>query len=172
MSKYRTEIKWAIIFSVAMILWMVGEKYSGLHDEHIAEHSFYTSFFGVVAIGIYLLALYDKRKNFYNGLMSWTKGFKSGAILTLGIVILSPLVQLLISEFISPDYFTNISKYSVEAGEMSREEAEEYFNIGNYILQNMIWAAVTGLITAAIAALLLRRKTPNPNQVKGTAPYR
>ncbi|MFD2517970.1 DUF4199 domain-containing protein [Salinimicrobium flavum] len=172
MSKYRIEIKWSVIFSVAMILWMLGEKYFGLHDEYIAEHSFYTSFFGIVAIGIYLLALYDKRKNYHNGFMSWTDGFKTGAILTLGIVILSPFVQLLIIEFITPNYFRNITEYSIEAGEMTREEAEEYFNTTNYILQSVLWAAVSGLITAAIAALLLRRKLRDPYQVKGTTPYR
>ena len=172
MSKYRIEIKWAVIFSVAMILWMLGEKYFGLHDKHIARHSYYTSFFGIVAIGIYLLALYDKRKNYHNGFMDWPEGFKSGAFLTLGIVILSPLVQLLITHVISPDYFRNITEYSVEAGEMNRKEAEVYFSLPNYIMQSMVWAAITGIITAAIAALILRRKVPNPKQVKGTTPYR
>ena len=172
MNKYFIEIKWAIIFSVAMILWMVGEKFLGLHDEYISDHAFYTSFFAIVAIGIYLLALYDKRKNFHNGFMSWKDGFKSGVILTLGIVILSPFVQLLISQVITPDYFTNITEYSVAAGEMGREEAEAYFSPKNYIIQSMVWAAITGIITAAIAALILRRKVPNPHQVKGTTPYR
>lgn len=172
MGKFSIEIKWAVIFSLAMILWMVAEKYFGLHDEYIAEHSFYTSFFGIIAIGIYLLALYDKRKNHYHGIMSWKDGFLSGAILTLGIVILSPLVQLLIIEYITPDYFRNISEYSVETGEMTLEEAEAYFSTGNYIIQSVIWAAISGVITAAIVALILRRKRPNPHQVKGTTPYR
>lgn len=151
---------------------MLGEKFFGLHDKYISEHSFYTSFFGIAAIVIYLSALYDKRKNYHNGFMSWQEGFKSGAILTLGIVILSPFVQLLISEIITPEYFTNMRKYSVEAGEMSREEADAYFSTKNYLIQSMVWAAITGLITAAIAALILRRKVPNPHQVKGTTPYR
>lgn len=172
MSKYRIEIKWAVIFSVSMILWMLGEKYFGLHDQYIAEHSFYSSFFAIVAIGIYLLALYDKRKNYHNGIMNWQEGFKSGVILTLGIVILSPFVQLLISQVISPEYFRNISEFSVETGNMSQEEADAYFNIKNYIIQSMVWAGITGIITAAIVALILRRKVPNPHQVKGTTPYR
>ncbi|NJW53681.1 DUF4199 domain-containing protein [Salinimicrobium oceani] len=172
MSKYRIEIKWALIFSVSMLLWMLGEKLAGLHDDLIEEHAFYSSFFAIVAIGIYLLALYDKRKNYHNGFMTWKEGFKSGAILTAVIVLLSPLVQLIISEFIAPDYFANIRSYSVVAGEMTQEEAEAYFNVKNYIIQSMVWAAITGLITAAIAALILRRKVPNPHQVKGTAPYR
>ena len=172
MKKYRIEIKWAFIFSGIMILWMLGEKYFGLHDEKIAEHSFYTNFFGVIAIGIYLLALYDKRKNYYDGIMSWKDGFMSGAILTLGVVILSPLVQFLIIEYIAPDYFRNIKTYSVEAGEMTLKEADAYFSTGNYIIQSTVWAAISGLITAVIAALILRRKASNPHQVKGTTPYR
>lgn len=172
MGKYRIEIKWSVIFSFAMILWMLGEKLFGLHDEYIAEHSFYTGFFGIIAIGIYLLALYNKRKSYYNGFMSWKDGFRTGARLTLGIVILSPFVQLFILEVVTPDYFTNIREYSVAAGEMTAEEADAYFSTWNYILQSLVWAAISGLITAAITALILRRKVRDPYEVKGTTPYR
>ena len=172
MRKYRIEIRWAFIFSISMILWVLGERYFGLHDQRIAEHSFYSSFFAIIAVGIYLLALYDKRKNVHHGFMLWKDGFKSGIILTAGIVVLSPLVQLLITEVVTPEYFRNISQYAVTSGEMTQEEAASYFSPGRYILQSMLWAAVFGIITAAFTALMLRRKVPNPNEVKGTTPYR
>lgn len=168
MSKYRIEIKWAIIFSVSMLLWMIGEKMLGLHDERIADHTFYTSFFAIVAIGIYLLALFDKRKNYHRGYMTWQEGFKSGAIITLVIVLLSPLVQLITTKLITPDFFVNISEYSVVSGEMTREEAEAYFNLKNYLIQSMVWAAIFGIITSAITALILRKRVDDPYQVKGT----
>ncbi len=169
---YRIEIKWGIIFSIVMLLWMIGEKLSGLHDEHISEHAFYSSFFAIVAIGIYLLALYDKRKNYHNGYMSWQEGFKAGAVITAVVVILTPIVQLIISQLITPEFFNNIKEFSVSTGEMTSEEAESYFSLKNYIIQSMVWAGIFGIITAAIVALILRRKVPNPNQVKGTTPYR
>ena len=158
MKKFRIEIKWALIFTAAIMIWMLGERLFGLHDDYIAKHAFYTNFFAIVAIGIYLLAMYDKREHYYDGIMSWKKGFISGLFLTLFIAALTPLAQLISSLLITPDYFPNIIDYTVEAGEKTREEAEAYFNLGNYILQSTLFALLSGIVTAAIAALILRRK--------------
>ncbi|MGB7786611.1 MAG: DUF4199 domain-containing protein [Salinimicrobium sp.] len=158
MKKFRIEIKWALIFTAAILIWMVAERLLGLHDEHIAEHAFYTNFFAIVAISIYLLALYDKRKSYYHGFMSWKQGFISGLILTLIIAILTPLTQLVISLWIAPDYFGNMIEYAVRTGESSRQEAEAYFSLGNYIVQSTVFAAISGIVTAAIAALIMKRR--------------
>lgn len=158
MEKRSIEIKWSIVFTLAMLLWMYGEKLAGLHDEWIENHAFYSGFFSLVAIGVYLLALYDKRKNYYNGIMNWKEGFISGLFLTLFIVILSPLTQYVISKFISPEYFPNIIRYSVETGEMTRDQAEDYFSLKNYIITSAVFAVISGVFTSAIAALLMRKK--------------
>ena len=68
MKKYSIEIKWAIIFAVTTLVWMFLEKLVGLHSEHIDKHSIYTNFIAIPAIIIYVLALLDKRKNFYSGI--------------------------------------------------------------------------------------------------------
>lgn len=158
MEKHSIEIKWSIVFTLAMLLWMYGEKLAGLHDEWIENHAFYSGFFSLVAIGVYLLALYDKRKQYYNGIMNWKEGFISGLFLTLFIVILSPLTQYVISKFISPEYFPNIIRYSVETGEMTRDQAEDYFSLKNYIITSAVFAVISGVLTSAIAALLMRKK--------------
>lgn len=158
MEKRSIEIKWSIVFTLAMLLWMYGEKLAGLHDEWIENHAFYSGFFSLVAIGVYLLALYDKRKQYYNGIMNWKEGFISGLFLTLFIVILSPLTQYVISKFISPEYFPNIIRYSVETGEMTRDQAEDYFSLKNYIITSAVFAVISGVLTSAIAALLMRKK--------------
>ena len=44
-NKYKTEIKWAVIFSIVMLLWITLEKLTGLHSEHIDKHPVYTNFF-------------------------------------------------------------------------------------------------------------------------------
>lgn len=165
MEKRSIEIKWSIIFTVAMLLWMYGERLAGLHDEWIEKHAFYSGFFAIVAIAIYLLALYDKRKNYYAGFMDWKEGFISGLFITLFVVILSPFAQYLTSRFISPEFFPNIIRYSVETGEMTRHQAEEHFSLRNYIVLSAVFAVISGVITSAIAALFMRKRKKGQNPV-------
>lgn len=157
MEKRSIEIKWGIIFSIALLVWMFGERLLGLHDTYIEKHTIYTNFFAVVAIAIYLFALYDKRKNYYNGYMSWREGFISGLFITLVILVLSPLTQYIISQYVSPEYFPNIIRHSVDKGEMTRNQAEEYFSLKNYIVLTAVWAVISGVITAALTALIMRK---------------
>lgn len=158
MKKFSIEIKWGIIFSLISLLWMFMEKGLGWHDENIAQHAIYTNLFAVVAIVLYILALLDKRKNFYNGKMTWSQGFISGIIISIVVAVLSPLAQYVTHEFITPDYFSNAIEYSVESGAMTREAAEEYFNLTSYIIQSFFFALVVGVVTSAIIAFFVKKK--------------
>lgn len=152
------EIKWAVVFCVMQLLWMLLEKLIGLYDQHIDKHHIYTNFIAIPSIAIYVLALLDKRKNFYGGIMSYKQGFISGLIITLVVTLLSPLVQYVISTFIAPEYFSNIIKYSVEEGKMTQESAESYFNLKSYVQQVLVGTPVMGIITTAIVALFTIQK--------------
>ena len=158
MYKYAIELKWGINFFVASLLWMLLERLIGLHSVYISEHYIYTNIFAVIAILIFVFALLDKRKNFYEGVMTWKQGFLSGLIITLIVVILSPLAQIITHEIITPEFFPNIIEYTVEQGQMTLEEAEAYFNLGNYIIQSMIGGFVMGLITSAIVAFFVKKR--------------
>jgi hypothetical protein len=113
MKKIKIEIKWAIIFVVMTLIWMVLEKLVGLHDEHIDKHPIYTNFIAIPAIAIYVFALLDKRKNFYKGAMTYKQGFITGLIITAIVTVLSPLTQYITSTIITPEYFPNMINYSV-----------------------------------------------------------
>ncbi len=157
--KLKIEIRWALIFILSLLLWMLLERLLGLHDEHIDLHQYITMLYAIVAIVIYVLALKDKRKNAYSGSASYSQLFKSGLIITLIITAFSPLTQYIISEVITPDYFTNVITYSVESGYYkSVEQAEAEFNLENYILTSTIWAFVMGLATTAIVSIFLKSK--------------
>ncbi len=162
MQKISIEIKWAIIFSVVVLAWMVLEKLSGLHDKYIDYHMILTNLFLIPAVWIYVLALKDKKKNYYKGRMSYKEGFISGLILSLIIALISPLTQWVITYVISPEYFPNVIKRSVELGYFkTTEAAEANFNYKNYAIQSALWAFIMGVATTAIVMLFLRTKNIN-----------
>ncbi|MEO2129184.1 MAG: DUF4199 domain-containing protein [Christiangramia sp.] len=158
MKKFAIEIKWGIIFTIVALLWMFLEKQLGWHDELIAKQAIYTNFFGIIAIIVYVLAIRDKKKNFYQGDMTWTQGFISGMVVSIVVAILSPLAQYISLEVISPEYFPNVIDYAVENGKMTRKNAEAYFNLKSYIIQSFFFSLVVGIVTSAIIALFLRSR--------------
>lgn len=159
MKNLKIEIKWGVLFVLSGLIWMIFEKAMGWHDVHLDQHASYTMFYAPIAIAIYVLALVDKKKNFYAGKMNYLQGFISGLLITLVVVLLTPLSQYISHEFISPEYFPNIIKLSVERQEMTLEEAEAHFTLMNYIHQSLMFAAFMGLITSAVVALFVRTKS-------------
>ncbi|MGY5849788.1 DUF4199 domain-containing protein [Salegentibacter sp. F14] len=158
MKNYIIEIKWGIIFFTVSLLWMYFEKAMGWHDTLISDHAIYTNFFGLFALAIYLFAIYDKRKNYFQGKMTWKQGFVSGVILTIVVTILSPLGQYITHKFITPDYLDNMISYTTQNGRMNKEEAQAYFNLQSYIIQSVAGALMMGVVTSAIVGLILKRK--------------
>jgi hypothetical protein len=158
MKNYQIEIKWGVIFFAASLLWMYFEKLMGWHDVLIAKHAIYTNLFGLIAIAVYLFAIHDKRKNFFRGKMSWKQGFVSGVILTIVIALLSPIGQFVTHYLISPEFFENAIEHTVAIKAMEREDAEAYFSLNSYVVQSIAGALMMGVVTAAIAALILKRK--------------
>lgn len=158
MNKIKLELKWSMIFIAVMLLWMLIEKLTGLHSEHIDKHPIYTNFVAIPAIIVYVLALLDKRKKYYNGVMTYKQGVVSGLIITLILTVLSPLTQYIISTIISPDYFSNVIEYSVKNDLMTQENAENYFNLKSYIKQTLIGTLIMGLITTIIVAFFTKKK--------------
>lgn len=159
MKNYTIEIKWALIFSLMTLVWMLLEKLCGLHSTYIDYHMYLTNLFAIPAICVMVLALIDKKKKFYDGKMNYTQGLISGVILSVIIAILSPLTQWITSYVISPEYFPNVITRSVELGYYkTTAEAEANFNYSNYATQGAIGALLMGVVTVAIAMIFIRTK--------------
>jgi hypothetical protein len=158
MKSYKTEIKWAIIFAVMTLLWMMMEKLGGYHDKNIAQHAFITNFIMIPAITIYVLALKEKKNKDLNGQMTYKQGLMSGFILSVIITLLGPITQSITSLIITPDYFKNAIAITVEKGEMSQEAAEQYFTLKTYIIEGLMFAPIMGIITSLIVAFFVKSK--------------
>ncbi len=157
MNTIKTELKWALLFTAMMLVWMTGERLFGLHDFHLDWHAIVTNFVAVPAITMYVFALRAKRKTMPEQKMTYLQGLKSGALLSLLIAALTPVTQYISLTWISPYYFENVINYSVALEMMDEASAREYFNLSNYIIQGSIGALIMGLITSAIVAVFIRR---------------
>lgn len=165
MDKFKIEIKWALIFIGAILVWAIMERAVGLHDEHIDKQQYLTTLFAIPAILIYVLALKDKRKNYYDGEMTYGQGFLSGLVITVIVALFSAPAQWIISALITPNYFNNVIEYSVKTGYYeTREAAKANFNLSNYILQSVIGALIMGVLTSAVVAIFTRRKATDSNR--------
>jgi hypothetical protein len=159
MKSIKIEIKWGIYFTLMTLAWMLLEKICGLHGKYIDYHLYLTNLFAIPAIWFMVLALKDKKKNFYNGNMGYKQGLISGIIISAIIALLSPLTQWITSYVITPEYFPNVIKRSVELGYYkTTAEAESNFNYKNYAINSTIFAFVFGVITTAIAMIFIRTK--------------
>lgn len=159
MKNLKLELKWAIIFTLMTLAWMVLEKVSGLHGKYIDYHLYLTHLYAIPAIIVMVMALKDKKKNFYDGRMTYMQGLISGVIISVIIAILSPGTQWIISYVITPEYFPNVIQRSVEIGYFNTTaEAEAQFNYANYAKQSTIAALVMGVLTTAIAMIFIRTK--------------
>jgi hypothetical protein len=161
MKKYSIEIKWAALFSVMSLVWMFIEKSVGLHDVYIDKHVYYTNLIAIPAILIYVFALLEKKKKFYNGIMNFGQAFVSGTIISVIVAVLSPLVQTITSLGITPDYFKNAIQHTVDTKLMSQADAEAFFNLNNYIIQGLYGAVIMGIITTAIVGFFVKTKSVN-----------
>lgn len=157
MKNLKIEIKWAIYFALMSLAWMLLEKFSGLHGRYIDYHLYLTNLFAIPAILFMIWALKDKRRNYYGGTMTYKEGLISGVFLSLFIALLSPLTQWITSYVITPEYFPNVIKRSVELGMFeSAEAAEAQFNFKNYAINSTIFAFVFGVLTTAVVMLVLK----------------
>lgn len=153
----KIELKWAIIFTIMMLVWMLLEKTLGWHDAQIADHKWLTMLFIPFAVFMYVLGMRETRRRSYNRKITWLQGFLSGLIITIFIALLSPLAQYLTHNYITPEYFENVKDYSITNKLMTIETANEYFNLNTYLLQSFFGALLGGVVTSAIVAIFLRR---------------
>ncbi len=157
MSKFKTEIKWGVIFVVMSLGWMLLERLTGLHDEHIDKHFIYTNFIAIPAIAVYVFGLLDKRENDYNGVMNYSEGFLSGLLITLVVTLFVPVTQYITLNIITPDFFPNMIEYVTRNDIMTREAAENNFNAQIYMMQGLIGALLMGVLTSAVVAIFTRK---------------
>lgn len=159
MKNYALELKWAINYSIASLIWMILEKTLGWHDQHLAKQIQYTNFFALVAIAIYVFALLDKKKKDYNGVITWRQGFVSGMILSFIIAVFSPLVNYITYTYITPGYFDKMIDLIVSKKKQTIDQVTALYNMKSFIFQGISNGLSMGVTFGAIVAYFIKTKT-------------
>lgn len=155
--KLRIEIKWAVLFALMMLSWMLMEELLGLHTKYIKHQAVVSMLVSIPAISFYVFALLEKRKKYYQNKMNYKQGLVSGIWLTVFYTLLSPAVQIIAVRVISPGFFQNSIKYAIETNQMSIQQATEYFTLSNFVVTTLWSSFVIGIITNIIVAIFTRK---------------
>ena len=158
MKNFSIEIKWALRFTLLTLAWAIGEKFIGLHDEHINNYGMCSFLFVFPAVLFFFQAINEKKKYVYNNSMTFRQGFIGGVILSFIISLLNPLAQLVIYKSITPHFFDTIIAYKVKSGYLTLEHANAHFNLKTYMIESTFIGLSKGIITGAIVSLFIRNK--------------
>lgn len=158
MKKIYIELKWAVIFSITLLCWILFEKTMGWNKEQFEDFWWLTLFFAPFAVLMYLLALREKRRRVFGGEMTWIQGFISGVIISLFAALLSPLTEYVAYNFFTPDYFNTIAESSVTNDLMARTKMNNLLHINNYRWQSAFGLFGFGVLNSVIAAFFVRKR--------------
>lgn len=158
MKQFSIEFKWAFNFFIASMLWLMLEKTLGYHDEKIQYQPLFSLLFGLVTIGIYILALREKKQNFYQNQMNWREGFVCGLTLSLVIALFTTMIEYTKHHVVSPYYLETMQKIIVEQKKMTLENAENFFTFSNTLSQSIFYVISFGAVMSAIISLAIKSK--------------
>jgi len=159
MKNFATEIKWAVILSMATIGFSYIAKYLGYYDEKIAFYQVFSLLLVPIWVIIYYFGIKEKKIEFFNHKMDWKRGFVSGIIIAAIAAILSPFGEWYTYEIIAPEYFNNAIKIITEKGKMDEEMAQTYYSLNSFIMQSIFNTLSGGVVIAALVSLILKTKT-------------
>ncbi|MBQ0116348.1 MAG: DUF4199 domain-containing protein [Flavobacterium sp.] len=159
MNKIPHIAKWAIRFTFAGVFWSYLENFLGYHNENIQNYFTFSMLFGLIYFIFYYLMLNDINKSFYDSKISYKSAFISSSIFTLVITFLSPLPQLIMHNYIAPDFFANGIALSALKAPEKQELAKTFYTLSNFIMQGILNSFSLGILFSAAMPLLFVKKT-------------
>lgn len=158
MEKFKIEFKWASIFTAINLIWIYIEKYLGLHDKYIDYHSIVSLVMLLPLVFAIIMALKQKKRDYYKGEMTWQKAFASGALLSLLIAGLSPGPIYVMSEFVSPNFFEIALSKGIAKG-IPEDFAKQLYNLDAYIKSAIFFYLAFGIMISAVVGLIIKKRS-------------
>lgn len=158
----KIEIRYAVLISLLMLLWLALEFLVGLHDKYIQYHPYVTMFALVIPVVCSRLAIKEKIRQL-NSSITFKQAFLTGFLIALFAAILAIPIQLIFHKLINPSFFQNMIDYSIVRATSlgmnvakAKQEATMYFNLMSYMMQCFFGTLFFGTIIALILAWRMR----------------
>jgi hypothetical protein len=153
----KSELKYALIFSAMQVIWLFLEYTSGLQTIHKELHPLVSMLIVIPAAVIFSMGIRAKKKEL-EGVITFKQAAVAGILISFVAAMLSPVVMLIFSRSINPNFFTDFQNYAVEKGQMTLEQAMQYFNLSSYMLQSAMGTMLMGTVISTIVAFIIKNK--------------
>lgn len=147
------ELKYGIFLALAGFLWVCLEFAVGLHTKYIDLHPKVTVLGIIPVIALSILGLSEKIRSMGSE-ASAVKIMLSGLLIALISGLLSAGLQWVFFTFINPHFFADFTRFAVEHGYSTEEEARGYFNLASYMQQGLIGTIGLGIFITLIRLLV------------------
>lgn len=156
------EIRFAVLISLLMLLWLILEYVVGLHDRFIQYHPAITLFALVIPVACSYLAIKEKTIQL-SGAITFKQAFETGFFIAVFAAVLTVPTQFMFHKLVNPDFFRTMIDYScARAASLhmdvpkAKEEATMYFNLPSYIVQCFFSTLFFGVIISLVMAWRMR----------------
>jgi hypothetical protein len=154
--KIKIELRYSVLTSLLVLLWLILEYMTGLQDTYIAWHAIISLLLSIIIPAVtYRLALKEKIEEKYNKL-SFRQALLSGFLMTIFTSIFTIPVQWVFLKYVNPDFLESMIAYTVSSRGARAEQAAMYLNHTSYIIESAIITLVIGLVLSVILAFRMR----------------
>lgn len=164
MRNFSIEFKWAAIATLAALIWMFIVKSLGFHDlEKIRFEVGFELIFNFILILFYWLGIRQKKKDFYDGQITWQRAFFSGLVICIMITFFYPLIQYITFNQVSPNFMETLNEALRTQTNMSAEEALKNSSFDLFLRNGVTNNLSFGVVTIAIVSYFIQTKGATTN---------
>ena len=153
--KMLVELRYAVLTSVAGLLWLFVEFELGFQDKYIAIYPLVTLCSLVVPVLCFRQAFREK-SDIAGSRFTTGRAVLSGFLLSVFTSILSIPIQIFFLQLINPDFMADMIQYGATKSGLPQEAVAVYINLQSLVAENAIFTFVTSLMIGLILALRYR----------------
>ncbi|KZE83775.1 DUF4199 domain-containing protein [Myroides marinus] len=159
MRNFSIEFKWASLATLAALVWMFIVKSLGFHElEKIRYEVGLQLLFNLGLVVFYWLGIRQKKKEFYNGVISWQRAFLSGLIICIMITFFFPLIQYITFNQVTPNFMDILQEAMATQTKMSLEDAQNYATFDIFLRNGITNNLSFGVVIVAIISYFIQTK--------------